>query len=649
MGKMPPFLNGEPTFARVLLLLLIPAAALFGLYGRFKGIGTWPLGVDEFYISRSIDHVLATGVPAFPCGGYYTRGLLYQYLVAALRSCGLSPEFAGRFVAGAASLLVLPSACLLGKRVHGTLGGWLTFIILCVSIWEIEMARFGRMYAPFQAVFLCYLLFYVRFTVDKNAAALRWMIVLSVIGILTWEGGTLLGVANLFAIIQRQENGRLKAADWRRLGGLAVLLALLYAASLDLRGDAGSNESATAAVAGDPASRLFDLRAGWPLLRAHLGWALAFLLPLTLAAASSRFIWLHRRRWMTFAGLSLILLAALAHAFTIVLGLLTLMLLSGLLEWPELTSIRARSFVLALLTLLVYWLAYDQFAGSRSLETLFGFPDVFERIGRPWGRVMPIETLCLALCVLYWFSRSIAAPPAAPDTMRALLALLCLMVLVVAAIPTNRIETRYTFFLYPLLIVIAVAAILELAKRVSPRQSLSAGLLTAAPLLWFAVMEDFQPRQVAHIDSEATNFRLGMSSARADHYFPRNDMRGVAEWLAAHAERGDVVVSGIPNLDEYYRGFQYFYLDDQDNRYDAYVCPDGRSERWTNHPVLFKMDALTRAVGSGHHVYATVYLDVEERLRRTAQSLGWTVTQVYVARDRKTAVVNIGGPASQTP
>jgi hypothetical protein len=325
------------------------------------------------------------------------------------------------------------------------------------------------------------------------------------------------------------------------------------------------------------------------------------------------------------------------------------MLLCGLLEWSELTSPRARSFVLALLTLLVYWLAYDQWSGSRSLESLFGFPDVFVRIGRPWGRVMPIETLCLALCVLYWFARSIVAPAKPPDAIRSLLGLLCLMVLAVAAIPTNRIETRYTFFIYPLLIVIAVSAILDLAKHVSLRPSLSAALLIAAPLLWFAVMEDFQPGQVAHIDSEATNFRLGMSPARGDHYFPRNDMRGVAEWLAAHVQPGDVVVSGIPNLDEYYGGFQYFYLDDEDNRYDAYVCADGRTERWTNHPALFKMDALSPAVGSGRHVYATVYLDVEERLRRAAQSRGWSVTQVYVARDRKTAVLNIGGPASHAP
>src|SRR5271156_6296212 len=77
---------------RTLLLILVPVAILLGVYGRFAGIGSWPLGVDEFYTSRSIDHVLLTGWPRFPCGGYYTRGLLFQYIVAGLRWSGLPSE-----------------------------------------------------------------------------------------------------------------------------------------------------------------------------------------------------------------------------------------------------------------------------------------------------------------------------------------------------------------------------------------------------------------------------------------------------------------------------------------------------------------------------------------------------------------------------
>jgi hypothetical protein len=218
-------MTSEPTSeqamaVRVLLLMVGAAALLAGLYGRFKGIGTWPLGVDEFYISRSVDNVLRTGLPQFPCGGYYTRGLLFQYIVAGLRLLGCSPEFAGRFVAALASLLVLPAVYLLGKRVQGTTLAWLVAVILCVSVWEIEMARFARMYAPFQAVFAWYLVAYLKYTVDRRAGALWQMVALTVLGVLTWEGGALLGAANLFAVVVCHENGRLKPGKISTSAGL---------------------------------------------------------------------------------------------------------------------------------------------------------------------------------------------------------------------------------------------------------------------------------------------------------------------------------------------------------------------------------------------------------------------------------------------
>jgi hypothetical protein len=343
---------------------------------------------------------------------------------------------------------------------------------------------------------------------------------------------------------------------------------------------------------------------------------------------------------MVFAGLWLVLLSAIAHAFTAAIGLLALLLLTDLLDRRELASRRARPFWLALLALLAFWVAYDLSSGRPSFELLFGFPDFFERIGRPWGRTLPVLTLGILLCVAYWFVRS-TAPGDARSPMNALLGLLFLVVLVVAAIPTNRIETRYTFFLYPLLVVIVVSAILELARHFQGRRPMPNMLLAAAPLLFFAATEDCQLKQVAHIDSEAVNFRVGMRPARADHYTERNDVRSIAQWLTAHVQPGDVVVSGIPNLDQYYGGIDYFYLDDEDNRYDAYVCGNGRTERWTNHPILQRVDALKSAVDSGHHVYGSFYGDVEARVLRDIKSQGWSMTRVYTALDGKTNVMSI--------
>jgi Dolichyl-phosphate-mannose-protein mannosyltransferase len=622
-------------------------ALLAGLYGRFKGIGTWPLSVDEFYISRSIDNVLRWGLPRFSCGGYYSRSLLYQYMVAGIRLFGMPPELAGRLVAGAFSLAVLPAAYLLGKRVQGSLAGWLTVIILCVSIWEIEMARFARMYAPFQAVFTWYLVFYLRYTVDKNLAALGWMIGLSVLGVLTWEGGALLGIANLLAILLAHEHGRLKAADWRRLAGLLlVLLVLLILATQDPRGFAQA-PTEEAGEANGLAGRV-QFAATWLApLRQHVGWVCGWLLSSLLACASLRWIWAYRQRWLAAAGLFAALAAAAVHLFTITAGIIALMLLMGLIDRRELAGRQARYFILSLVSFFVFWLAFDLWLGSGPTDTavrsvagaaappviqhLFGFPDVYDSVVRPWGRTLPMLTVGLGLALGFLCVQSIAARSETTDSIAVLLSLILVMVLVVGGTPTNRIETRYTFFLYPPLIVLAVTALLMLIRRQAILRHAPLFFSAAMPLLCFSATEDFQPGHIAAVDSANINFRVGMSAARAAHYYPRNDMRAVGQWLMTHVRSGDVVITGIPNLDQYYGGFDYFFLDKEDSRYEAYVCRDGRTERWTNHPVLYTEDELKPIVASARRVFASVYSDTEGRLLAAAQSRGWSVTRVWTA------------------
>jgi Dolichyl-phosphate-mannose-protein mannosyltransferase len=635
-----------PVSIRMPLIVVVTAALLAGLYGRFKGLGIWPLGVDEFYISRSIDHVMQSGLPRFPCGGYYNRGLLYQYLVAGVRLLGLSPELAGRAVAAVCSVAVLPAVYLLGKRIQGSLAGWLIVIILCVSIWEIEMARFARMYAPFQAVFVWYLVFFLRHTIDKNGAALAWMIVFSVLGALTWEGGVLLGIANMLAILIAHERGRLKAADWGRLAGLLVLLVLLYVGGTnDWRGLA-EGPAADPGEPGGAASQAVRFAAAWfAPLRQHLIWACGWLLALGLACQSLRWIGSYRERWLAAAGLCVALAAAAAHLFTVTVGIVALMLLTGLIDRRELTDRHARYFMLTLVSFLVFWLAFNHWVGGlpsasvdRSaagaaappvIQHLFGFPDVYDAIIRPWGRTLPILSVGLALALVFLFAKALAARSESPDPIAVLLTVILVIVLVVGATPTGRIETRYTFFLYPLLIVLAVTALTTLINRLQVLRRAPIALCAAIPLLCFGATEDFQPNHLVAVDSADVNFRVGMSASRAAHYYPRNDMRVVGQWLATHVQSGDVVITGIPNLDQYYDGFDYFFLERGDSRYDAYVCHDGHTERWTNHPLLYTEDELKPIVGSGHRVFASVYPDTERHLWTTAQSQGWSVTRVW--------------------
>jgi hypothetical protein len=533
---------------------------------------------------------------------------------------------------------VLPAAYIVARRMHSSLAGWLTVIILCVSIWEIEMARFARMYAPFQAVFAWYAVFYLRYTVDKHRGALRGMVLLSVLGVLTWEGGILLGVANLFAIVLAHEKGRLKSADIARVAGLLVLLALLLLAARDPRGFAGPEEESLDHAA---------FAVGWLApLRQHPGWAAGLLLPLGFACAALPWIWSYRRQWLAAAGLLAALAAAAVHLFIVTGSVLAMMLFARLIDWEDLRARRARYFLIAIAGFLLFWLAFDYSVTTGSapslLQSLFGFPYIYDEIIRPWARTLPILSAGLLLTFTYlaWMS---VTRRGALDPIAALLSLVLLMVLLVGATQTPRTETRYTFFLYPLMIALAVTAVLMMVRRLRLASRVPLILGALAPLLYFGLTEDFQPRHLAAVDSADVNFRVGMSRANAAHYYPRDDIRSLAQWFIAHVQPNDIVITGISSLDEYYDNFDYFFLDKEDSRYEAYVCRDGRTERWSNHPLLYGEEALGAQLASGRRVFASVYPDAQRRLVAAAQRHDWSVTRVFTTRYGNAGVLLIVG------
>lgn len=667
------------------LLGVLLVALVFGLYGRFAGLGIWPFGVDEFYLSRSVDHILSTGLPEFPCGGFYTRGLSYQYVVALLRLVsGLSPELSSRLVSAVASLAALPAAYLIGRRVGGRTLGLLAIIVLCASVWEIEMARFARMYAPFQSIFLWYVWFFLRYSLDHDKKALVPMIILSVLGALTWEGGLLLGVTNLLPALLNHDRARLRAGAPLFLIGMVIVFVALLAITRSLPSFASASSSAastltasaapavsasTAAPAAPvsataaPAAALASaqvhpgaaLLTDWSRYRGRVVWIVLFLAgPLALGVASLPWIWSLRSRWMAAVGACVALASALTHQFALCAIACALLLLTGLVTWPEIAQRAVRLFFLALAACLAFWVAFGLLthgwheivlpgtvaSSHRWLavaQHLAGYPDVFGEIVRPWGRTLPLLSTGSAVLLIILGATAVRGPDDRMATVRVILVVLLVLMLAVGASHPVRVETRYTFFLYPLIVVLSLGSILSLSVSRLGRSAatLASGALLC--LLFFAVTEDFRPRHVMRIDSRAVNFRIGMSAIDADHYYPRADYRSAALWLKRHAHPGDTVIIGIQSLDQYYHQAQFFYMGADDLRYDEAACRNGTMEIWTNLPLLYTADALAAKVASGRRIFLVLYPEEAQlvldqgRRRHWMQQVAWTTPGITVA------------------
>jgi hypothetical protein len=185
-----------------------------GVLARFWGLGKWPLAIDEYYFARSVQNVLHFGIPQFPCGGLYVRGLLLQYATAGLQWAGLSAELAPRLIAAVSSLVALPAVYRIGRRLGGPETGLLAVAVLGLSVWEIEIGRFGRMYAPFQALFAWYVVFFLEYVIDRKGRALAPLLILSVLGLAVWEGGVFLVLTNFLPPFIAHPDGRLSRRDW---------------------------------------------------------------------------------------------------------------------------------------------------------------------------------------------------------------------------------------------------------------------------------------------------------------------------------------------------------------------------------------------------------------------------------------------------
>jgi hypothetical protein len=342
------------------LSALAGLALIAGIYGRFKGLGNAPLSVDEYYLTRSIDNILRHGLPIYDCGGYYTRGLLLQYSSAALRLSGLAPELAPRLLCALCSVLTLPAAFLLAQRAQGRNAALLTLTLLAVSVWEIEIGRFGRMYAPFQAVFVWYLVFFVRYTIDQERRALRWMIAMSVAAPFVWEGGVFLALLNLLPPFLQGRPARLGKSGFLYLAAMLPLLLLgVWFVKTDFRGFHALPWPAGYApghgVGSPDFLSAFVLRL--PNIRLHSLWLVLGLLPIGAALGALRWVWLQRARPLVALGLLAMIVAALVHQFIPVAAIALLMLLMGWITWKELFCRPAALFHLAIATCALFWLA----------------------------------------------------------------------------------------------------------------------------------------------------------------------------------------------------------------------------------------------------------------------------------------------------
>jgi len=648
-----------------LLYAIAAAAVVFGLYARFVGLGHAALSDDEYYIARSVDNILRFGVPAYECGGYYIRGPLFQYLITLLREFGVSAELSARSLAAISNVLMLPAAWLLARRVGGRALALAVVAVLAVSLWEVELARFGRMYTPFQAIFAWYLVFYVRVVVDSDRRALLPMMALTVLGVFTWEGGIFMPLANLIVPFFNNPNGRLTA---RNIGYLAINVVVLGFAYALVSGNfrhSGDVPPFPAdydrSITGTDSDKI-DSAPLWQTLVDYMPWALLGLIPLALTVWAGIRVVTLKFRWPAAVALLIGLGAALLQQFALLIFVVLIALLLGLLSWRELARRAMWPYAIAIVVSGVMWLAFGLFTDAwrpapgeswlgdnRFVQLAYEFirfPDVMLQVVRPWSGAATLWATALGGLIILTVAKLVFANNQALTPRRVLMTIVLCLVVVIGVADPPRQETRYAFFLYPAVVILAFALISDFVRLAASRWRFSAEVVGALACIGlFVALEDFRPAHLAQISSQNIELRTNMPGRIQAHIVGRTDLRGLADWLNQHAADPSLYVVNVsPGSDYYFKNYDATYLERTQQRYGAYACSRGTRERWGNLPLVDNPQALEQ--GIEQHGGAYLVVSSRESERFVSEFAKWSPKVVYKTADGDVHVLALGSLAA---
>jgi hypothetical protein len=650
---------------------------------RMPGLGRYDLATDEYYFLQSVLTILREGVPAFPEGGYYVRGILIQYLSAIpVGIAGGATATTASGLEGPARLvpLFLGSATvglfyLLCRRFLGRTASVATALVLALSSWQVEFSRFARMYAGFQLVFVGFVMAlhagYWRLGLrrDPLAPEEQWRrrrarlaaVLLAVLCVFVHAGAIFLPPLIVVAGLSAERLTR-RSASW--LLGLPVLVLGMNVALalLDLRDLGAANALPPGIPDFDAGSRvrLPDLQLG------ALAHAPLFIVGL-LGAAGLGFRAYRRTvrdcdRPATHGLAALLLLAPLLHQMGLLLAGWVILAAASppaaravFHRWRQWVPPLALASATWLFVLAIAARAEAPDAGRLVLlaegtkRLILNLP-FHSAIAIPFAEQVPrFGILALGAIVLAGL-RVLTGPDADRDRFPILVVTASLLML--AFIRVQYDTTRYAYFLFPMVILLIGIELTRPAGALARRGAPAAlvGVVSFLPLAATAITEEIDLGHLRRIDSPASNYRTREFRSRANHWYLRADFRGPAREASRRAGPRDVVVVEPPASRLYLDRPFLPYVGDERPRYRNVARHEGTREIWTGRRLLHSPEMLFDAVppaGEGDLWFVAAVHDLAGSfsegvdLVALAASAGLEAEIVYTGQDARVGVWRI--------
>ena len=571
-----------------------------GLFARFYELGSRSLAVDEYYFIRGVNFILEHGIPKIPSGGFYTRGLLAQYFTAASAMIFGKTGFAYRlpvvlFSLGSISLTYLYSRQFMGRILAGTVA-----LALLVSSWHIEFARFARMYSAFQFFTL---LFFI--SIHQAFFKGRWNLrylphVVLILTTLTHKLGILLSPFLFIPLIGIKISDRFPTKS--HLYRFAILSVLTTYACFFYVRFPFRNYGVTNRLPED-----YARDASWKLLRIpeFPFWSisdkdlvnLAFVLGIIFLTIIILSVYRRMGRNVKAADfvLAALIISVIFHQFYIALGCIALLLFRYQIHKTKLHPKRSYRLLFTALIIAIGWFGYAFISGNKGAirVAFFGWPDFYHPLYVPWAKELPVLGLVAAGAVIYQFISKLRLSH---------LALLQNPAFIVAYIAvcfgllhSTGTTTRYSFFIYPIMLITIVLSMKELSQKIITRlrklnQIQAEVIISLVFLGTFALTRDFNPKHIAEIATDRVEFRMSEYQRFSGLAIPRPDFKSAAYFLNEHADDDEytrIIIANRPHLSYYLKqNHAIYYHRRRRGRFKSISRARGTLELWSGNRLL---------------------------------------------------------------
>ena len=267
---------------------------------------------------------------------------------------------------------------------------------------------------------------------------------------------------------------------------------------------------------------------------------------------------------------------------------------------------------------------------------LLKYPNISAPLLYDMLEVVPVLLMVLIIPVLAYASVLVVRRDYHDDIFVLLSGLAIMLFIGVSLVTSGYFETRYAFFIFPLLVCLFAVSTVRLSEMVfNPGRV--AVILPLLVIGIYAVTEDFNLHHYLNINTAEINYKTKYPARLREHYKSRNDSRTPAQFINSRAKDIDTIIIAESAPDHYLDRVDYRYKKLEFRNFPNHITCGLEHDKWSYAPVLYKEEQIDELI---NNAVGDVWLIETVRYRGEWQKM-MDQYEVYLAPDMRTRVLQI--------